>query len=332
MATPASKTKCCCAWAMITGRKSWLGRGSRSLTSRRLGAGLRNSIWYPWSVPSGVLSPLISMPEVTKHRGRISSRSQSKAAGKGRNWIFSLTGVCFIFGGLLAMQLRAIQQVHANQQSEKEGILLAKAQTDKMRAEAIESAKVRAAQDAKISELTKSIKNGVSLTKSQLTALNAQIKELQSVAGLTSVVGSGIRITLADNPNAGTTGGDTAFLPGLVHDYDILQVVNELRSAKADAIAVKGAGRDAIRVTGYTPIRCVGPVIYVNWEPVAAPFTIEAVGDAATLSSALKMPNGIVDQLKNNGAIGVKVSDEENLKLPAAAGGAPKLRVAKAIL
>jgi uncharacterized protein YlxW (UPF0749 family) len=261
----------------------------------------------------------------------VSTRPESRGASKGRNWIFSLTGVCFVFGGLLAMQLRAIQQVHANQQSEKAGIQQAKAQTEKMRAEALASAKVRAEQDAKIARLTKDLNNGVSLTKSQLGALNSQIKELQSVAGLTPVVGSGIRITMADNPDAAKTGGDTAFLPGLVHDYDILQVVNELRSAKADAIAVKGAGRDAIRVTGFTPIRCVGPVIYVNWEPVAAPFTVEAVGDTATLSSALKMPNGIVDQLKNNGAIDVKVNLVDNLKLPAAEGGAPKLRVAKAI-
>lgn len=260
-----------------------------------------------------------------------SSRPESKVASKGRNWIFSLTGVCFIFGGLLAMQLRAIQQVHANQQSEKAGIQQAKAQAERMRAEALASAKVRAEQDAKIAKLTRDLNNGVSLTKSQLSALNGQIKELQSVAGLTPVSGPGVRITLADNPDAAKTGGDTAFLPGLVHDYDLLQVVNELRSAKADAIAVKGAGGDAIRMTGYTPIRCVGPVIYVNWEPVAAPFTIEAVGDPATLGSALKMPNGIVDSLKNNGAIGVKVSSLNDLKLPAATGGAPKLRVAKAI-
>lgn len=92
---------------------------------------------------------------------------------------------------------------------------------------------------------------------------------------------------------------------------------------------MKGAGAETIRVTGFTPIRCVGPVVYINWKPVAAPFTIEAVGDPATLKSVLNMPNGIVDQLRGNGE-GVKIEAVNNLKLPAATGGAPKLRVAKA--
>jgi uncharacterized protein YlxW (UPF0749 family) len=257
------------------------------------------------------------------------SRPQTKAAGKGRNWIFSLTGVCFVFGGLLAMQLRAIQQVNANKQTEKTGILLAQKQADIMRKEAIEAAKQRTAQDARIKSLTAALNSGVSLTKTQMAALNSQIKEMQTVAGLTPLSGPGVSLTLSDNPAAGQAAGDTAFLPGLVHDFDLLQVVNELRSVKADAIAIKGAGGEAVRITGYTPIRCVGPVIYVNWNPVAAPFTIEAVGDPGTLKSALAMPNGIIDQLRTNGAIGVKVSILKNVEVPAALGGAPKLHVAK---
>ena len=267
-------------------------------------------------------SPLSASP--------LAPRAKTQAR-TGRKWIFSLTGVCFVFGGLLAMQMRAIQQVHANQQTEKAGIAEAKLLADKMRAQAATAEKERAKLNNQLVALIRKSKENGSLTVAQVAALGTQIKELQTVAGLTPISGPGVRLVLSDNPNAATTGGDTAFLPGLVHDYDLLQVVNELRSAKADAIAVKGAGGEAIRITGYTPIRCVGPVIYVNWEPVAAPFTVDAVGDPATLKSALSMPNGIVDQLKNNGAIGVKVSALDGLKLPAATGGAPKMRVAKAI-
>ena len=258
-------------------------------------------------------------------------REVAKTARAGRSWIFSLTGVCFVFGGLLAMQLRAIQQVNNNQVREKEGIVAANQMADKMRKEAARANAERAEANRKLAKIRDDLARGGSLSAAQIAALNAQIKDLQTVSGLTPITGPGIRITMADNPNAAKTGGDTAFLPGLVHDYDILQVVNELRSAKADAIAVQGAGGEPIRVTGYTPIRCVGPVIYVNWEPVAAPFTVEAVGDRATLKSALNMPNGIVDQLKNNGAIGIKVIEADSLKLPASSSGAPKLRVAKAI-
>ena len=256
-----------------------------------------------------------------------------KTARKGRSWIFSLTGVCFIFGGLLAMQLRATQQINANQRIQKAGIVEARQLAAKMKEQAEAGAKERAKLNVQLATIGAKLKQGTSLTATQVAALNAQIKDLQTVAGLTPISGPGVRLVLSDNPNAAQVTNTETVQPGwgMVHDYDLLQVVNELRSAKADAIAVKGPGGRTFRITSYTPIRCVGPVIYINWEPVAAPFTIEAVGDAETMQSALTLPNGIVDLLRNNGPVGVKVSTATDLKLPAAEGGAPKLRVAKVI-
>ncbi|MBW3634873.1 MAG: DUF881 domain-containing protein [Armatimonadetes bacterium] len=259
------------------------------------------------------------------------ARGETKTARVGRSWIFSLTGVCFVFGGLLAMQMRATQQVQANRARETAGIAEANQMAAKMKAQADQAAAERVKTNEEMKKLRDTLASRGSLSASQVAALNSQIKDLQMAAGLTPVSGPGIRITLSDNPNAAKV---TSTMPvvsegwGLVHDYDLLQVVNELRSAKADAIAVRGPGGQTFRLTSYTPIRCVGPVVYVNWEPVAAPFTIEAVGDPATLKSVLNMPNGIVDNLRNNGAVGVKVEAVNDLKLPAATGGAPKLRVA----
>jgi uncharacterized protein YlxW (UPF0749 family) len=141
--------------------------------------------------------------------------------------------------------------------------------------------------------------------------------------GLTPVKGEGIVIRLADNPQAAADAGPDAgpFLPGIVHDFDLLQVVNELRSAKAEAIAVNG-----IRITGYTPIRCVGPVIYINFESVAAPFTVQAIGNADSLESAVSMPGGIIENLKNQ-TLGIKIY-QDDLSLPAAEG-LPPMKVAK---
>lgn len=256
-----------------------------------------------------------------------------KTARQGRSWIYSLTGVCFIFGGLLAMQLRATQQINANQQTQKAGIVEAKQLAAKMKEQAASSAKERARLNAQLAGALAKLRLGNTLTTAQVAALNSQIKDLQTVAGLTPISGPGVRLVLSDNPNAAQVTNTETVQPGwgMVHDYDLLQVVNELRSAKADAIAIKGPGGTTFRITSYTPIRCVGPVIYINWEPVAAPFTVEAVGDAQTLKSALTLPNGIVDQLRNNGPVGVKVATVGALELPAAAGGAPKMRVAKVI-
>ena len=229
------------------------------------------------------------------------------------------------------MQLRATQQINANHAREKAGIVEANALVAKFKAQADAGAKERTRLNAQLADALRKIKTGTSLTASQVAALNLQIKDLQTMAGLTPVTGPGVRITLSDNPNAAQVfnTGTVQEGWGMVHDYDLLQVTNELRSAKADAIAIKGPGGRTFRITSTTPIRCVGPVIYINWEPVAAPFVVEAVGDAETMKSALTLPKGIVDQLRDVGAVGVKVTVANDLELPPAAGGASKMRVAK---
>ncbi len=244
--------------------------------------------------------------------------------------MLSLTGVCFIFGALVAMQLRATQQMRDNRIKEKQGAVAAATLASEMKAKAEVAARARSAMEVKVIKLTKELRDNGKLTESQVATLNGQIKELQTVSGLTPVSGPGIKIVLSDNPNVDTSDASLA-LPGLVHDYDLLQVVNELRSAKAEAIAVYGAGGEPVRVTGYTPIRCVGPTIMVNWDQVAAPFTIEAVGNADRMYSAVMMGGGIIDSLKSLGeaGIGVKVEKFANMQLPAASGGVPQLRVAK---
>ena len=244
--------------------------------------------------------------------------------------MLSLTGVCFIFGALVAMQLRATQQMRDNRIKEQQGAVAAATLASEMKVKAEAAARERSVMEAKVTKLTVELKNNGKLTASQVATLNGQIKELQTVSGLTPVSGPGIKITLSDNPNVDTSDASLA-LPGLVHDYDLLQVVNELRSAKAEAIAVYGAGGETVRVTGYTPIRCVGPTIMVNWDQVAAPFTIEAVGSADRMYSAVMMGGGIIDSLKSLGeaGIGVKVEKVDRMELPAASGGVPKLRVAK---
>lgn len=274
------------------------------------------------SDPALAEKPVIMVPA--------SAPPSAPRARKGKSWMLSLTGVCFIFGALVAMQLRATQQMRDNRIKEKQGDVAAVTLATEMKAKAEVAARERTVMEAKVTKLTEELKNNGKLTVSQVATLNGQIKELQTVSGLTPVSGPGIKIVLSDNPNVDTNDASLA-LPGLVHDYDLLQVVNELRSAKAEAIAVYGAGGEPVRVTGYTPIRCVGPTIMVNWDQVAAPFTIEAVGNADRMYSAVMMGGGIVDSLKSLGeaGIGVKVEKFGTMELPAASGGVPKLRVAK---
>ncbi len=238
------------------------------------------------------------------------------------SWILSLSGVCFIFGGLLAMQLRAVEQVEENRAQNVKGTVLAQEQNEKMRAKLEEEAKSRRESDARIAILTNKLATTGSLTQAQVKKLNTQIKEMQTLAGFTKVSGPGISLSVDDNPKAGTE-DDRNFSPLMVHDFDLLQIVNELRSAKAEAISLNGK-----RLTNFTPIRCVGPTVLVNFEPIAAPFVIEAIGDQKTLEAALKLPGGIVDRLADatSGAgLQIKIARESSLTLPASES-LPKLQ------
>jgi len=257
---------------------------------------------------------------VAKHEESANTRETQRT--RGAKVAGSLTVVAFLFGALLAVQLRAAQTVRANRNEQAKSFEAETQILKDTQSKLVEEAKNRAILQLKLSALQDKLKSGDVISHQQLASLNQQIKKLQVAAGLATVSGKGIVIKLSDNPNAAKDAVG-AFLPGLVHDYDVLQVVNELRSAKADAIAV-----NKTRITGYTPIRCVGPVIYINWKPAAAPFVIEAIGDPDILSSAMKMPGGILENLTNQG-LGVKVWSSNSLTL-SASEGLPTVREAQA--
>ncbi|MEM0011126.1 MAG: DUF881 domain-containing protein [Candidatus Bathyarchaeia archaeon] len=159
--------------------------------------------------------------------------------------------------------------------------------------------------------------------KGAIQALNEQLQAIKVQAGLTSVMGPGVVVTLADS-------GYKTALPELqnlyiVHDYDLLQVVNELKAAGAEAIAINGQ-----RLSFYSAIRCVGNVIQVNGIPIASPYKIEAIGNPDVLLSGLKIPGGIIDLLSNSG-LKVEVKKVEQIVLPPYSGPGSRLEFAQPI-
>jgi len=277
------------------------------------------------------MSPLPSVsgssPDIAETSPRVVAFPVSPVRRRSlRSLLGTITGICFIFGALLAVQLRAIQNIQKQRERktqsdarQKQSDALQKQIAVRYRLDAQKAQHERDDALKKLNDALIALKTGNTLSGAQVKALAGQIRQLQALACLTPITGAGVRIVLSDNPQANQVGANPSLpLPGLVHDYDVLQVVNELRSAKAGAIAVSGADNQLIRITGTTPIRCVGPVIFINWQPVAAPFSIEAIGSPKTLKSALEMPGGIVENMRNQGGVGVKVSGLNELTLPAA--------------
>jgi uncharacterized protein YlxW (UPF0749 family) len=273
------------------------------------------------------------MPNDTASAGAVSQSASvsgapaTRARSFGSRWIYSLTGICFLCGGLLAMQVRAIQSVRQTREDNAQAAVLMRQQAEQNQRLAQKAQHETELAKKQLKSLQGQLASSGNISRKQLGVLNSQIKQLQMRAGLTSVNGPGIRLVMTDNPTAAAQAAGS-FLPGMVHDFDLLQVVNDLRAAGAEAISVNGR-----RITGYSPIRCVGPVIHINWEPAAPPFRVEATGDPDTLYAALNMPQGILDNLRNpqiGPPLGIKMAKANDLSLPPAAGAGPQFRVSKA--
>lgn len=132
---------------------------------------------------------------------------------------------------------------------------------------------------------------------SELEESKNQINDGNKMIGLTEVTGPGITITLADSDIDSTSVLNSSDL--LIHDIDLLKVVNELKNAGAEAISINNQ-----RVILTTPIICGGNIININGEKIGSPFEIKAIGSSEALAN-LSRPGGWLSKLEERG---IKVS------------------------
>lgn len=160
---------------------------------------------------------------------------------------------------------------------------------------------------AENTRLQKALGDNSSSTK----VLNDSLQDAKALAALTELEGPGVLITLRDSskPVQGF-GADAA-----IHDYDVLRVVNELWNAGAEAIAVNGH-----RVSAGTSFRCVGSTILVNDVRIASPVQIRAIGDSQTITGAMNLPGGVLDELRQADPAMVAIEAVKKMRLSAYTG------------
>lgn len=129
---------------------------------------------------------------------------------------------------------------------------------------------------------------------------------LQKLVGELSVSGDGVAVTLSDSSYIPEEEHANQYI---VHDRHIHQVVNELYSAGAKAIAINGQ-----RIYRHSSISCVGPVISIDGNNFPAPFVITAIGDQHTLEVSLNLQNGVVDNLVQDN-VEVKLEKKSNIEM-----------------
>ncbi|HZB50640.1 MAG TPA: DUF881 domain-containing protein [Mycobacteriales bacterium] len=162
---------------------------------------------------------------------------------------------------------------------------------------------------------------------------STEVRRLEAAAAQAAVTGPGVEVVVGDagsreqlDPATGQRVSVPAEDNGRLRDRDLQSLVNALWAAGAEAVAVDGE-----RLAPTTTIRAAGEAILVDLRPVQSPYTIEAVGDPATLLPRFADSEAARRYQSYTGLYGIQftVRKAGELRLRAATG--PELRYAEAV-
>lgn len=122
-----------------------------------------------------------------------------------------------------------------------------------------------------------------------LEEIQKEVNENNIILGKSDVQGQGVKITLAD----GSTNMNDFSSAQLIHDADIVQVINDLRNAGAEAISVNGQ-----RIIYDNYGLCWGSFIYLNGVKIIPTFYIDAIGNQDVLYNYLTLQATEIKSLK----------------------------------
>jgi len=128
------------------------------------------------------------------------------------------------------------------------------------------------------------LKSGTGSSAEALEQAQKRLDTLSILAGTVGAVGPGITLRISD-PDKQVTGPV------------ILDLIQELRDGGAEAIDVGG-----VRVVASSFVGDSGGEVKIDGPPVSRPFVIKAIGDSKTLASAMTIPGGIVESVRQKGA------------------------------
>lgn len=211
----------------------------------------------------------------------------------------SIAIVCLVLGIMLAVQFKTNRSVNETLTPER-----VKELTQELN-KVIEDRDTLAQEVDSLREKLQNFRE----TDQAMADLQDELSKANMAAGTSAVHGPGIIITLNDSPRTLQAGEDPNY--GIIHDQDLVLVVNELRASGAEAIAINGE-----RLTSMSEIRCAGTLILVNWAKIGPPFVLQAIGDPEMLESGMNIRGGHLDTLKYLG-LQVSVQKVEDIELPA---------------
>lgn len=200
--------------------------------------------------------------------------------------LLSLAAICLVLGLLLVVELRTQRGIRqAADGAEWENVVAELIDGNARLRDEIEALQVQSAE-------LQDVEGGAAV----LESLVDQINHLRIANGVVEVSGPGIEVEIVTSVPA----------------PDLYDLVNELRNAGAEALALSGH-----RIVACSAIGTDGQHVTVDGHPVQVPYELEAIGEAHTLEAALMRPGGLVSLLQQaHGATSIRVSKREKVTLP----------------
>ena len=203
--------------------------------------------------------------------------------------------VCIVLVGVMLMQFRTVEQTDITEiENMRESELRTELSEWRTRYEEISTQLEET--NKRIEEYNQTIE--VKEVASKL--VDEELTESNILLGKTDVYGEGVEVTL----NNGTKTVDA---------YDLIDLVNELRYAGAEAISINEnrvlATTDIVDMADYT-------YIMVNLKRIQAPYVVKAIGDKDYMSTILNMKgSGFVDRATTSG-LNVSVTNKNRVEIP----------------
>jgi uncharacterized protein YlxW (UPF0749 family) len=132
-------------------------------------------------------------------------------------------------------------------------------------------------------------------------ALWNRLYNTKLMAGLSDVKGKGIKIFLNDAPSREIDNPSKL----VIHDGDIINIINELKVAQAQAISINGE-----RLISTSEQICAGPTIRINKDRYTVPYEIMAIGDPNKLGYAVENSYWVASMREQGIIVDVTISEE----------------------
>ncbi|MEF9991656.1 MAG: DUF881 domain-containing protein [Romboutsia sp.] len=136
--------------------------------------------------------------------------------------------------------------------------------------------------------------------------MEEEISYFKALSGYVKVQGEGIVVTIIDSEKNLENGQNPNDL--IVHDIDILRILNDLKKSGAEAISI-----NAERVLSTSKIKCSGATITVNETTYGQPFVIKAIGDVNILKASMISPESYANLLKEVYGIYIKIEEKSSI-------------------